>query len=299
MYVPEPVISLSIKAKDKKSADNIGKALNRFTKEDPTFRSFVDQESGETIIQGMGELHLEVYVERMKREYKAEVETGAPQVAYREAISTRADYNYTHRKQSGGSGQYARVAGFVEPLEEDGKEFEFVNQIKGGVIPSEFIPSCEKGFKMAMERGALIGFPVVGVRAVLNDGQFHAVDSSDMAFQLAALGAFREVYEKAKPVILEPVMKVTVEGPSEFQGNILGSINQRRGMITGTSGAEDGSAFCQVEAEVPLSEMFGYSTDLRSMSQGKAEFSMEFCKYARVPAGITEELKKKYADRRR
>lgn len=300
MYVPEPVISLSIKAKDKKSADNIGKALNRFTKEDPTFRSFVDQESGETIIQGMGELHLEVYVERMRREYKAEVETGAPQVAYRETISTKADYNYTHRKQSGGSGQYARVAGFVEPLDVEGEEiFKFNNLIKGGVIPTEYIPSCEKGFKTAMERGSLIGFPVVGVSVTLNDGQFHAVDSSDMAFQLAAIGAFREVYEKAKPVILEPVMKVTVEGPSEFQGNILGSLNQRRGMITNTGGAADGSAFCQVEADVPLSEMFGYSTDLRSISQGKAEFSMEFSKYSRVPAGVTEELKKKYADRKR
>lgn len=300
MYVPEPVISLSITAKDKKSTDNIGKALNRFTKEDPTFRSFVDQESGQTIIQGMGELHLEVYVERMRREYKAEVETGAPQVAYRETISTKADYNYTHRKQSGGSGQYARVAGFVEPLDVEGEEiFKFNNLIKGGIIPTEYIPSCEKGFKTAMERGSLIGFPVVGVSVTLNDGQFHAVDSSDMAFQLAAIGAFREVYEKAKPVILEPVMKVTVEGPSEFQGNILGSINQRRGIITNTGGAEDGSAFCQVEAEVPLSEMFGYSTDLRSMSQGKAEFSMEFSKYSRVPAGVTEELKKKYADRKR
>lgn len=300
MYVPEPVISLSITAKDKKSTDNIGKALNRFTKEDPTFRSFVDQESGQTIIQGMGELHLEVYVERMRREYKAEVETGAPQVAYRETISTKADYNYTHRKQSGGSGQYARVAGFVEPLDVEGEEiFKFNNLIKGGIIPTEYIPSCEKGFKSAMDRGSLIGFPVVGVSVTLNDGQFHAVDSSDMAFQLAAIGAFREVYEKAKPVILEPVMKVTVEGPSEFQGNILGSINQRRGIITNTGGAEDGSAFCQVEAEVPLSEMFGYSTDLRSMSQGKAEFSMEFSKYARVPASVTEELKKKYADRKR
>lgn len=294
MYVPEPVISLSIKAKDKKSSDNIGKALNRFTKEDPTFRTFVDQESQETIIQGMGELHLEVYVERMKREYKAEVETGAPQVAYRETISQRAEFNYTHKKQTGGSGQYARVAGFIEPSSE--QNFEFVNMIKGGVIPTEFIPSCEKGFKSALERGSLIGFPVVNVKVTINDGQFHAVDSSDMAFQLASLFAFKEVYEKAKPVILEPIMKVTVEGPMEFQGNIQGSINQRRGIVINTGGNE---TYCQIEAEIPLSEMFGYSTTLRSLSQGKAEFSMEFEKYSPVPAGLTEELKKKFSNRKR
>ncbi|MBN2652905.1 MAG: elongation factor G [Spirochaetales bacterium] len=292
MYVPNPVIDLSIKAVDKKAEDNMGKALNRFTKEDPTFRAYVDPESNETIIQGMGELHLEVYVERMKREYKAEVIVGQPQVAYRETISQKIDYNYTHKKQSGGSGQYGRVAGFFEPIEDGDKNFEFVNNIKGGVIPTEYIPSVEKGFKSAMEKGALIGFPVVNVRFGLNDGQYHAVDSSDMAFQLAAIGAFREYYEKAKPVILEPVMKVSVEGPSEFQGNIFGSLNQRRGMIT--SSQEEG-AFCIVEAEVPLSEMFGYSTDLRSLTQGKAEFTMEFLKYGRVPQSVAEELKKKYA----
>ncbi|HUX20766.1 MAG TPA: elongation factor G [Spirochaetia bacterium] len=285
MYVPNPVISLAIKPKDKKSSDNMAKALNRFTKEDPTFRTYVDPESNETIVQGMGELHLDVYIERMKREYKAEVETGQPQVAYRETITEYAEFDYVHKKQTGGSGQYGRVAGFVEPLEEG--EYEFVNKIKGGAIPSEFIPSCDKGFRKAIEKGTLIGFPVVGVKVTINDGSSHAVDSSDMAFQAAALGAFRHVYNKAKPQILEPIMKVVVEGPTEFQGNIFASINQRRGIIVSTT--EDG-AFSRVEADVPLSEMFGYSTTLRSTTQGKAEFSMEFLKYGRVPHSISEEL---------
>ncbi|GHT83421.1 elongation factor G 2 [Spirochaetia bacterium] len=294
MFVPEPVISLAITPKDKKSADQMAKALNRFTKEDPTFRTFVDQESNQTIIQGMGELHLEVYVERMLREYKCEVETGMPQVAYREAVQTRADFNYTHRKQTGGSGQYGRVAGYMEPYS-DG-DYEFVDNIKGGAIPNEFIPSCDKGFKEAIKRGSLIGFPIVNIRCVINDGQSHPVDSSDIAFQLAAIGAFREAYGKAKPCILEPIMKVAVEGPTEFQGNIFASINQRRGIIAASS--EDG-VFSRVEAEVPLSEMFGYSTVLRSLTQGKAEFTMEFEKYGKVPAGISEALVKDYEEKRR
>ncbi|MDR2070486.1 MAG: elongation factor G [Treponema sp.] len=294
MYVPEPVISLAIIPKDKKSADQMAKALNRFTKEDPTFRTFVDPESNQTIIQGMGELHLEVYVERMYREYKCEVETGMPQVAYREAITQRADYNYTHKKQTGGSGQYGRVAGYMEPYGEG--EYEFVDNIKGGVIPNEFIPSCDKGFREAVKKGSLIGFPIVNIRCVINDGQSHPVDSSDIAFQLAAIGAFREAYNKAKPCILEPIMKVSVEGPSEFQGNIYASINQRRGIIL--TSTEDG-IFSRVEAEVPLSEMFGYSTMLRSLTQGKAEFSMEFEKYGKVPSGISEVLIKEYAEKRK
>ncbi|HNY23118.1 MAG TPA: elongation factor G, partial [Treponemataceae bacterium] len=216
MFVPNPVIDLSITPKDKKSSDQMAKALNRFTKEDPTFHCYVDPESNQTIIQGMGELHLEVYVERMKREYNCEVETGKPQVAYREALTQRADFNYTHKKQTGGSGQYARVAGFIEPISE--KDYEFVDAIKGGSIPNEFIPSCDKGFKESLKKGALIGFPIVGVRATINDGQFHPVDSSDIAFQIAAIGGFREAYLKAKPAILEPIMKVSIEGPQEFQG---------------------------------------------------------------------------------
>ncbi|HPX26652.1 MAG TPA: elongation factor G [Treponemataceae bacterium] len=294
MFVPEPVISLAIKPKDKKSADQMAKALNRFTKEDPTFQTFVDPESNETIIKGMGELHLEVYIERMKREYKCEVDTGMPQVAYRESITQQADFNYTHKKQSGGSGQYGRVAGFMEPLED--KDYEFVDAIKGGSIPNEYIPSCDKGFKASLSKGALIGFPIVGVKCTINDGQSHPVDSSDIAFQLAAIGAFREAYLKAKPVILEPIMKVSIEGPTEFQGNIFAVINQRRGIIVAST--EDDN-FSRVDSEVPLSEMFGFSTVLRSLTQGKAEFSMEFLKYGKVPASISETLIKEYEEKRR
>ncbi|WP_319416255.1 elongation factor G [Marispirochaeta aestuarii] len=296
MYVPNPVITLAIRPKDKKAADNMAKALNRFTKEDPTFRTYVDPESNETIIQGMGELHLDVYIERMKREYKAEVETGAPQVAYREAISQRADFNYTHKKQTGGSGQYGKVIGYMEPLEEGEGNYIFENKVKGGNIPTEYIPACDKGFQTAIEKGTMIGFPIVGIKMVLEDGASHAVDSSDMAFQAAALGAFREAYNKAKPVILEPIMKVSVEGPTEFQGNIFGSINQRRGIIVAS--VEDGN-FCRVEAEVPLSEMFGYSTILRSLTQGKAEYTMEFEKYGRLPASLSEELKKEFEEKKK
>ncbi|MDG5815486.1 elongation factor G [Chitinispirillales bacterium ANBcel5] len=294
MYVPEPVISLAISPKDKKSADNMSKALNRFGKEDPTFRSYVDLESNETIIKGMGELHLDVYIERMKREYKVDIETGMPQVAYRETVGTSARFDYTHKKQSGGSGQYGRVAGTLEPNTEG--DYEFVDQIKGGVIPSEFISSCDKGFKSCLAKGKIIGFPVVGVKVTIDDGAFHAVDSSDVAFQLAAIGGFWQAFEKAKPEILEPIMKVTVETPSEFQGNVLGSINQRRGIIIATN--EEG-AFTIVEAEVPLSEMFGYSTVLRSLTQGKAEFTMEFLKYSKVPTNISEQLKKEHLEEKK
>jgi elongation factor G len=294
MFVPEPVISLAVTPKDKKSADQMAKAFNRFTKEDPTFRTYVDPESNQTIIQGMGELHLEVYIERMRREYKSEVDTGMPQVAYREAIQQRAEFNYTHKKQTGGSGQYGRVAGYMEPWSEG--DYEFVDSIKGGAIPTEFVPSCDKGFKEAIKKGSLIGFPIVNIRCVINDGQSHPVDSSDIAFQMAAIGAFREAYGKAKPCILEPIMKVSVEGPTEFQGNIFASINQRRGVIS--SSTEDGT-FSRVEAEVPLSEMFGYSTTLRSLTQGKAEFTMEFEKYGKVPQSISEALIKEFEQKKK
>ena len=294
MHIPEPVISLAVIPVDNKAQINMSKALNRFTKEDPTFKTFVDHETGETIISGMGELHLEVYIERMKREYKAEVQVGAPQVAYRETITNRADFNYTHKKQTGGSGQFGRVAGYMEPLEEG--DYEFVDSIVGGVIPREYIPSCDKGFQKSLEKGALCGATITGVRCVINDGAFHAVDSSDIAFQLAAIGAFKEGYMKAKPVIMEPIMKVAVEGPSEFQGSVMGSINQRRGMIIGTM--EEGN-YTVVEAEVPLSEMFGYSTTLRSLTQGKAEFTMEFATFKPVPKGVSEELIKKFQDEKK
>jgi elongation factor G len=289
MYVPPPVIHLTVKPKDKKAQANMGKALQRFTKEDPTFHARVDEESGETVVSGMGELHLDVYVERMKREYGAEVETGAPQVAYREAITRKAEFNYLHKKQTGGSGQYGKVGGYVEPYPEG--EFEFVNDIFGGSIPSEFIPSVEKGFRSMLKKGRLIGFPLTNFRVVINDGAAHAVDSSDNAFQAAARGAFRDVYDRAKPAILEPIMKVAIEGPTEFQGAFVRTIMQRRGIIVGTTELE---GFVRVDADVPLAEMFGYSTDLRSSSQGKAEYTMEFARYAPVPGEVASELIKKY-----
>jgi elongation factor G len=293
MHVPDPVISLSIEAKEQKMETNLSKALNRFVREDPTFRSSADQESGQTIISGMGELHLEVYIERMKREYAVEVEVGNPQVAYRETISQRAEFNYTHKKQTGGSGQFGRVIGSIEP-NPDGEEFEFVNEVRGGKIPTEYIPAVEKGFRQSLDKGRLIGFPVIGAKVTVVDGLSHAVDSSDMAFQAAARGAFREVYGQAKPIILEPVMKLVVESPSEFQGVVIKTIMQRRGNIVGTTEEE---GFCQVEADVPLSEMFGYATDLRSTTQGKAEFTLEFSKYSPAPGDVTEELKKQYSSK--
>lgn len=294
MFVPEPVISLSITPKDKQAAMQMSKALNRFTKEDPTFQTYTDPESNETIIKGMGELHLAVYVERMKREYNCEVTTGAPQVAYRESICSRGDFNYTHKKQSGGSGQYGRVAGFMEPITE--KDYEFVDSIKGGAIPNEFIPSCDKGFQKAMKEGSLIGAPIVGVKVTINDGQSHPVDSNDNAFQIAAIGAFREGYKNANPVILEPIMKVQIAAPNEFQGNVFGLINQRRGII-GESTDENNTTV--VNAEVPLSEMFGFSTILRSSTQGKGEFTMEFLKYSKVPNAVAEELIKKHQEEKK
>lgn len=292
MFVPNPVISLSLKPKDNKSLENMAKALNRFTKEDPTFQTYVDPENNDTIIRGMGELHLDIYIERMRREYKVELETGAPQVAYRESISRSADFDYTHKKQTGGAGQFGRVCGRMDPFHEG--EFEFADEIKGGAIPLEFIPSCKKGFEACLGKGSMIGFPIVGVKITLNDGAFHAVDSSDVAFQQAAIGAFRQAYGKCKPVILEPIMKVVVECPSEYQGTALGTINQRRGIIH--SATEDKN-FTVIESEVPLAEMFGYSTVLRSATQGKAEFTMEFSQYKKVPESISEELIKKYADK--
>jgi len=289
MFVPATVISVAVRPKDSGAEINMSKALNRFTKEDPTFRCHVDPESSETIISGMGELHLEVYIERMKREYKAEVITSPPQVAYRETISQKVDFNYTHKKQTGGSGQYGRVAGHAEPF--DG-EFEFVDEIRGGSIPREFIPSCEKGFKSMIAKSPRLGVPVVGLRVTIDDGQSHQVDSSDIAFQEAARGAFRDFFPRARPKILEPIMKLSVEGPAEYSGNILSTVMQRRGVVIGST-EEDG--MCRVDAEVPLAEMFGYSTPLRSSTQGKAEFTMEFARYSEVPNNISEELLAKAA----
>ena len=292
MFVPDAVISLTVTPKDSKGQTNMSKALRRFTKEDPTFRVSADPETGETIIAGMGELHLEVYIERMKREYQAEVVTSPPRVAYRETITKKVDYAYTHKKQTGGSGQFGKIAGTMEPYSEG--QFLFVDDIVGGVVPREYIPAVEKGFKSMLAKGQLIGAQVTNVSITLSDGGFHAVDSSDAAFQEAARGAWREFYAKAGPQILEPIMKVAVEGPSEFQGGMTGLLLQRRGIISGT--AEDDSGFSNVEAEVPLAEMFGFSTALRSATQGKAEFTMEFSRYSPTPNSVSEDLMKKYRE---
>jgi elongation factor G len=297
IFVPDAVISLAVQPKDKTASNNFSKALQKFRKEDPTFRVHRDEESNETIISGMGELHLEVYIERMKREFACEVIAGQPQVAYRETIGATAPYDYTHKKQTGGSGQYAKVVGSIEPLGADNpdKTYEFKNNVVGGRIPKEFIPAVDKGFQEQLSKGALIGFPIVGVRCNLDDGAYHDVDSSEMAFRICAMAAFREAYMKASPTALEPLMKLEVSAPEEFQGNVMGQINQRRGMILGSNSHE---GFATVEAEVPLSEMFGYSSDLRSNTQGKGEFTMEFSRYAPVPRSIQEELVKKYQEKR-
>ncbi len=290
MYVPEPVISLAITPKDNKAEINMSKALNRFSKEDPTFKAHVNEETNETIISGMGELHLEVYIERMRREYNADVETGMPQVAYRETITRHSPFDYVHKKQTGGSGQFGRIGGYLEPTDE--ADFIFESKVVGGSIPTQFIPACEKGFKECMKKGPKLEFPVNGIKVVVNDGASHSVDSSDMAFQAAARGAFKEAYAKAAPVILEPIMKVVVETPTEFQGSVMGLLNQRRGIILGS---QDEGPMCVIEAQVPLAEMFGYSTVLRSSTQGKAQFTMEFSIYREVPKSIAEELAKKAA----
>lgn len=295
MFVPDAVISLAIAPKEKSGAANFTKALQKFRKEDPTFRVHRDDESNETIISGMGELHLEIYVERMKREFNCECVVGQPQVAYRETISQATPFDYTHKKQTGGSGQYAKVVGTFEPYESVDKTYEFVDNIVGGKIPREFIPAVDKGFQEQMKKGLLIGFPVVGVKAVLSDGAYHDVDSSEMAFRICAMTAFREFYFKANPAVLEPVMKLEVSAPEEFQGNVMGQVNQRRGII---QGSQTNEGFVTVEAEVPLSEMFGYSTELRSATQGKGEFTMEFSRYATAPRSIQEDLVKKYQKKR-
>ena len=293
MHGPDPVISLAVVPADNKSQANMAKALNRFTKEDPTFQTMKDEETGDTLIMGMGELHLEVYLERMKREYSAEVTAGKPKVSYRETITQSTPFDYTHRKQTGGSGQYAKIVGTMEPS--DDGEFHFDNKVSGGNIPTEYIPAVEKGFLSMLGKGAFVGHPVQGLRVILEDGNSHAVDSSDQAFQSAARACFREQYGRGKPIALEPVMMVSVEGPSEFQGEILSTLMQRRGIVQGTT-EDDG--FVRIDAHVPLSEMFGYATVIRSSTQGKAEYTMEFAKYAPAPAELTEKLVKEFAEKK-
>ncbi|HOK15443.1 MAG TPA: elongation factor G, partial [Candidatus Kapabacteria bacterium] len=294
MHIPTLVVELSVAPKEKSMQANFSKAMNRFQKEDPTFQVYRDEDTGETVIKGMGELHLEIYIERIRREYNCEVVVGKPKVAYREAITHRAEFNYTHKKQTGGAGQFARVAGYIEPIEaEANKEFEFLNKIVGGVIAKEYIPACEKGFAEQLTEGYLIEKPIVGVRVELNDGQMHPVDSSEMAFKTAAKMAIREAVAKANPIILEPIMKLETSAPEEFQGTIIGQINQRRGIIINTT-IENNYAI--VEAEVPLRDMFGYSNDLRGATQGKGEFTMEFLKYAPVPKSVQDEIIKEYQE---
>jgi elongation factor G len=292
MHIPAAVMSLAVEPKERSGLQNFSKALNRFSKEDPTFRVWRDEESGETLIAGMGELHLEVYVERIKREYACEVNVGAPQVAYREAITKQAKIDYTHKKQTGGSGQYAKIGGYMEPLPPDAvNNYEFVNAVVGGVIPKEYIPACDKGFQEALKKGMLIEAPVVSVRCVVNDGNYHPVDSSEMAFRIAAQSAIRETYMSCAPVILEPIMLVETAAPEEFQGNVTGGLNQRRGVILNS---ETNDGYVTVQAHVPFSEMFGYATVLRSGTQGKGEFSMEFAKYEPVPRNTQTEMVEKH-----
>ncbi len=293
MHVPEPVVSLAILPADGKAQAKLAKALHRFTREDPTFQTAVDAETGDTLIRGMGELHLEVYVERMRREFGVAVQTGQPKVAYRETMTRAVVFNYTHRKQTGGSGQYARVIGRIEPGE-DG-QFHFQNAVVGGTIPSEYIGACEKSFRECMREGAFIGAPVLGLKVTLEDGDSHAVDSSDMAFQVACRQAFRESYNEGAPIVLEPLMLVSVECPGELQGEVLKTLMQRRGIIVGTT--ED-QGFVRIDAQVPLSEMFGYASVLRSATAGKAEFSMEFARYAPAPRETAEALRKEYLEKR-
>jgi elongation factor G len=291
IYAAEPVIDLAIIPNKRADYDKLSKALNRFMREDPTFRVHVDQETSETIISGMGELHLEIYVERIKREYKVECTVGMPKVSYREAPTKATPFDYKHKKQTGGSGQYAHVKGVLEPLELDAPEpFLFENEVTGGRIPSEYIPSVEKGFRNSLAKGPVAGYEVMGVKMVLQDGSYHDVDSSTMAFEICARDCFREVFRKADPVLLEPIMKVEVEVPTEFQGPVSGGISSKRGVILGS---ESRSGFTILQAEVPLAEMFGYSNDLRSMTQGKGSFSMEFLKYQKIPTRLQEEVVKK------
>lgn len=276
MFVPDAVMSLSIKPKRTTDADNFSKAMNRFQREDPTFRLFVDDESEETIISGMGELHLEIYIERLKREYKVDVVTGQPRVAYRETISQRADFDYLLRRQTGGPGDYARVVGWIEPNTEPDKNV-FENQVTGGAIPDKYISACGKGFEISCEKGPLLGHKVIGAKMVVNDGATHVTDSSDFAFSLAAQMAFRKVFPDAGGQVLEPLMKTTIMAPNEFQGNILMLMNKRNATIIDT---EIGSEDFTLIADVSLNAMFGFSTQLRAATQGKGEFSMEFSHYA-------------------
>ncbi|HMO13845.1 MAG TPA: elongation factor G [Pirellulaceae bacterium] len=289
MFVPEPVIKVAVSPKERSSSDKLSKALQRFRKEDPTFQVLTDEETSEVIIAGMGELHLDIYVERIRREYKIEVEVGAPKVSYRETPSQPIEFNYKHKKQTGGSGQFAHIVGRLEPLPEDAEEiFVFEDSIVSGRIPKQYIPAVEKGFRTAVTKGTLAEYPVVGLKVHLQDGSYHDVDSSEMAFQICAKDCFREYMPKTKPVLLEPVMSVQIEAPENFQGGIVGDLTSRRGIIESTDMQVGGTMI--LVAEVPLSETFGYATDLRSLTQGQGTFTMELKGYRRSPSNIQEEV---------
>ena len=288
MFVAEPVIKMAISPLSREGGDKLGKALNRFRREDPTFRVATDEETSETVIAGMGELHLDIYVERIRREYGVEVEVGRRRSVIARRPPERTQFNYKHKKQTGGSGQYAHIVGKLECLPDDATDvFQFEETVIGGRIPKEYIPSVEKGFREAIHKGPLAEFPIVGVKAILEDGSYHEVDSSDMAFQICARNCFRESFLNTKPVLLEPVMKVEIEVPAQYQGPVAGELTSRRGLIVST---EVKGAFATIEGEVPLAETFGYSTDLRSMTQGQGTFTMEFARYRRVPSNIQEEI---------
>jgi elongation factor G len=291
MEFPDPVIEMAIEPKTKGDQEKMALALNKLATEDPSFYVSTDQESGQTIIKGMGELHLDIKVDILKRTHKVEVNVGAPQVAYRETITRRTEIDYTHKKQTGGTGQYARVKLVVEPNEK-GKGFEFDNRIVGGVVPKEYIPGVEKGLNSVMTAGTIIGFPVVDVKVSLVDGAYHEVDSSTIAFEIAARTALREALQKSAPVLLEPIMKVEVVTPEEYLGGVIGDLNSRRGHIAGTDSRGNAQV---VSAMVPLANMFGYVNTLRSMSQGRAAYTMQFDHYAEVPRNVADEVVAKYA----
>jgi elongation factor G len=289
MEFPEPVISVAVEPKTKTDQEKMGLALQRLAKEDPSFRVSTDQESGQTIISGMGELHLDIIVDRMKREFKVEANVGKPQVAYRETIRAKVEQEGKFVRQSGGRGQYGHVWLKIEPQEE-GKGYEFVNGVVGGVVPREYIPAVDKGVKEALEGGVIAGYPVVDVKVTIFDGSYHDVDSNEMAFKIAGSMAFKDGVRKAKPVLLEPIMKVEVVTPEDYSGDVIGDLNRRRGQIQGMEDSVSGKV---VTAEVPLAEMFGYATSVRSMSQGRATFTMEFAKYQEVPNNVAEAVMKK------
>eukprot|EP00163_Fabomonas_tropica_P006070 TRINITY_DN1568_c0_g2_i2.p1 TRINITY_DN1568_c0_g2~~TRINITY_DN1568_c0_g2_i2.p1 ORF type:complete len:702 (-),score=178.83 TRINITY_DN1568_c0_g2_i2:1063-3168(-) len=293
MHVPAPVMSYAIRPKDRTGLDNFSKALQRFGREDPTFKVHVDPESKETIISGMGELHLDVYVERMKREYKCDVATGAPQVAYKENPMKKIEFNYLHKKQSGGAGQFARVIGYIEPLPlGSDPPVEFVDKTIGNNIPPGYVSAIEKGFYEACQKGPLIGSPILNCRYVLTDGEAHSVDSSELAFKIATMASVRQCFQKpGMASLLEPIMAVEIISPVEYQGEVMSSVNGRKGMITDT---DQGVEQMTLEADVPLANMFGYSSDLRSRTQGKGEFTMEFSRYEKVPTNIQNDLITEY-----